>query len=600
MTAVEKLNTTLAGQSKRYSLMVLLLGGLAFGASFTMAPAAAQARTDAEHDDYSMSLSLSGNYLAGRFAGSERDADRAAGFYARALMSDPDNLDILEPAFLLEISAGNLERAAQLANKVIKLGRDNRMAFYISGLEDFLSKRFSKSIEKFDRAARGQIGILTSGLLNAWAYKGVGDLDAALKALTPLSKTQSFVVFRTYHSALIADALGSYTKAREFYEGAYRGTGSSLRITLAYGNFLERRNKPKQAIEIYDAFLARVPRHPLVTEARDRALEGTQPPYFARSAREGAAEAMFGVASALSQDSSSDLALIYTQIALYLNPTSPSAWTLLGDIYEDMKKNGLALTSYDQVAEKSSLRKNAEIRIAANLDRLDRTDDAVEKLKSVIAAYPKDYDPLLALGNMMRGRSKFKAAIEAYSSAFELMVPATTPRWSYYYFRGISYERTDQWEKAEIDLLKALELEPDQPLVLNYLGYSWVDKKMNLQRALDMIRKAVKLRPADGFIVDSLGWAQFRLNDFETAVKTLERAVNLKPDDPIINDHLGDAYWRVGRKLEARFQWQHALDLKAEPENQVKIKLKLKNGLEDVESETIDTKEASQPAGNKT
>jgi len=115
-----------------------------------------------------------------------------------------------------------------------------------------------------------------------------------------------------------------------------------------------------------------------------------------------------------------------------------------------------------------------------------------------------------------------------------------------------------------------------------------------------MIRKAVKLRPADGFIVDSLGWAQFRLNDFETAVKTLERAVNLKPDDPIINDHLGDAYWRVGRKLEARFQWQHALDLKAEPENQVKIKLKLKNGLEDVESETIDTKEASQPAGNKT
>ncbi len=597
MTVVEKLNAPIARRLKRSGLLLSLLGALAFAAISAMAPAAAQARTDGDHDDYPMSLSLSGNYLAGRFAGTERDADRAAGFYARALLSDPDNLDILEPAFLLEVSAGNIERAVQLANKLIKLGRDNRMALYISGMEDFLSKRFSKSIEKFDRAARGQIGILTSGLLNAWAYKGVGDLDAALKALTPLSKTQSFVVFRTYHSALIADALGSYAKAQEFYKSTYRGTGSSLRITLAYGNFLERRNKQKQALEIYNAFLSRVPRHPLVAEARDRALKGTIPPYFARTAKEGASEAMFGVASALSQDSSSDLAVIYTQMALFLNPTSPSAWTLLGDIYEDMKKNGLALTSYDQVAEKSSLRKNAEIRIAANLDRLDRTDDAVEKLKSVIAAYPKDYDPLLALGNMMRGRSKFKEAVEAYSSAFALMVPAITPQWSFYYFRGISYERIDQWEKAEADLVKALELKPNQPLVLNYLGYSWVDKKLNLKRALDMIRKAVKLRPADGYIVDSLGWAQYRLQKFEDAVKTLERAVNLKPDDPIINDHLGDAYWRVGRKLEARFQWQHALDLKADPKDQIKIKLKLKNGLSDSEA---NTKEASQPAGNKT
>jgi len=600
MTVVEKLYVTFTCRLRRSGLFMFLLGGMVFALSYAMAPASAQASADAEHDDYPMSLSLSGNYLAGRFASSERDADRAAGFYARALMSDPDNLDILEPAFLLEVSAGNMLRAVQLANKVIKLGRDNRMAFYISGLDNFLSKRFSRSTEKFDRAARGQIGILTSGLLNAWAYKGVGDLDAALKALVPLSKTQSFIIFRTYHSALIADALGSNAKALEFYQSAYRGTGSSLRITLAYGNFLERRNKQKQAVEIYDAFLSRVPGHPLVTEARDRAIKGTIPPYFARTAKNGAAEAMFGVASALSQDSSSDLALIYTQIALYLNPTSSSAWTLLGDIYEDMKKNGLALTSYDQVAEKSSLRKNAEIRIAANLDRLDRTDDAVEKLKSVIAAYPEDFSPMLALGNMMRGRSKFKEAIEAYSSALELMVPAITPQWSFYYFRGISYERTDQWEKAEVDLLKALELEPNQPLVLNYLGYSWVDKNLNLQRALKMIRKAVKLRPADGYIVDSLGWAQYRLNDFENAVITLERAVNLKPDDPIINDHLGDAYWRVGRKLEARFQWQHALDLKAEPENQIKIKLKLKNGLEDVEPETTDTKEASQPAGNKT
>jgi len=597
MIFVEKFSVIFTLKTRRARFVALLLGQLALGATFAVAPATAQTTADEEHEEYPLSMSLSGNYLAGRFAGSVRDADRAADFYARALLADPENGDIVERAFLLETSAGNMERAVQLANRALELGRKNRMALYISGLDDFLSNRFSKAIEKFNRADRGQIGKLTSGLLSAWAYKGIGDLDAALKALAPLAKTQSFVIFKTFHSALIADALGAKSKAEEFYQSAYRATGSSLRITLAYGNFLERQNKQKKALEIYDRFLKRVPRHPLVSEARNRALKGTSPVKFDRSAKHGAAEAMFGVASALSQDSSSDLALIYTQIALYLNPSSPSAWTLLGDIHEDMKKYGLALSSYGQVSEKSSLRKNAEIRIAANLDRLDRTSDAIEKLQSIITTYPKDFDALLALGNLMRGRSKFKQATEAYSRAIELMGPKITPNWSVFYFRGISYERSKQWQKAEADLLKALALEPDQPLVLNYLGYSWVEKKLNLDRAMNMIRTAVKKRPGDGYIVDSLGWAHYRLGNFEKAVKTLERAVNLKPDDPIINDHLGDAYWKVGRKLEARFQWQHALDLKAEPENQIKIKLKLKNGLD---AEAAPTIEASQPAGNKT
>jgi len=593
MTCVEKKNIMFLNKTMRTGLAVVLLGSLFSG--FSLKPASAsQEETHKDIEGYP--LSLSGNYLAGRFAGSKRDADSAADFYARALLADPDNVDIVERAFLVEVSSGNMERAVQLANRVTELGRDNRMALYISGLDDFLANRFSRAIAKFDSAARGQIGKLTSGLLKAWAYKGIGNLDEALKALTPLSKTQSFIIFRTYHSALIADALGATSKAQEFYESAYRGTNSSLRITLAYGNFLERHKKQKKALKIYDNYLKRVPRHPLVTEAKNRALTGKIPRPFARPAKAGAAEAMFGIASALSQDSSSDLALVYTQIALYLNPSSPSAWTLLGDIHEDMKKYGLALSSYSQVSEKSSLRKNAEIRIAANLDQLERTDDAIEKLDSIIAAYPQDHEPLLVLGNMMRGRSKFKKAAEAYTRALDLIGTPSKRQWSIYYFRGISYERTKQWKKAEADLLKALELEPDQPLVLNYLGYSWVEKNLQLDRAMAMIRKAVKLRPADGYIIDSLGWAYFRLGEFDKAAKTLERAVDLKPDDPVINDHLGDAYWRVGRKLEARFQWQHALDLKAEPENRIKIELKLQNGLDEIP----DTKEASQPVGNKT
>ena len=151
--------------------------------------------------------------------------------------------------------------------------------------------------------------------------------------------------------------------------------------------------------------------------------------------------------------------------------------------------------------------------------------------------------------------------------------------WVTYYYRGICFERSKQWSKAEADMRKALELQPEQPHVLNYLGYSWIDQGINLDEGMKMIKRAVEQRPDDGYIVDSLGWAYYRIGNFEDAVKHLERAIDLKPEDPTINDHLGDAYWRVGRTLEAKFQWAHARDLKPEPEELPKIEAKIENGL---------------------
>lgn len=585
MSLVAKIKVSLNVRARLARLTVLTAFGLAgvFTAGSAI-PAAAQLHV--ELDDFP--TSLSGNYLAGRFAGIVRDADRAADFYARALMADPENVDIVEQAFLLEVAAGNLDRAIQLADRVIELGRENQMAYFVSGLSDLKNSRFTKSRKKFEKANQGQINVLTSSLLTAWAYKGVGDLKGALEALVPLSKTQAFVIFRTFHTAMISDALGAVNKAKEAYESAYRGANTSLRITLAYGNFLERQKEQAKAIKVYDAFLTRIPGHPLVTEAKDRATTGKLPAHFAQPAKYGAAEALFGVASALSLDTSSGLALRYTQLSLYLRDDSPSSWTLLGDIYEDIKKYSLAVASYDQVVSTSRLRKNADIRISSNLDKLDRADEATKNLERVIAAYPKDSDPLLELGNMLRGRSKFGEAAEAYTRALDLIEKPSRRYWSVYYFRGISYERTKEWSKAEADLQKALELFPNQPLVLNYLGYSWVEKKLYLDRAMDMIRKAVRLRPNDGYIVDSLGWAHYRLGNFDKAVVFLGRAVELKPEDPVINDHLGDAFWRVGRKLEAKFQWQHAHDLKPEPDNLVVIKQKLKSGLTDTPKRKAD------------
>ena len=246
-----------------------------------------------------------------------------------------------------------------------------------------------------------------------------------------------------------------------------------------------------------------------------------------------------------------------------------------------MKKPQLAIKVYERMPANSPLKRNAQIQMATDLDSVDRTDEALAILKKVTAEDPKDTEALMALGNIERSRKKFADCGGTYTKAIDSS-DAAKPNWVLYYFRGICEERSKDWPKAEADLKKALELQPEQAHVLNYLGYSWVDKGLNLPEGMAMIRRAVDQRPDDGYIVDSLGWAYFRIGDYANAVKTLERAIDLKPEDPTVNDHLGDAYWRVGRTLEAKYQWAHARDLKPEAEELPKIEEKIANGLPDL------------------
>jgi Flp pilus assembly protein TadD len=230
------------------------------------------------------------------------------------------------------------------------------------------------------------------------------------------------------------------------------------------------------------------------------------------------------------------------------------------------------------------MRRNANIQLAIDLDGLDRTEEARKLLDKLVAEQPKDVEAILALGNILRGRKKYAECADVYSKGIATIAEPQKSDWLVFYFRGICLERARQWDAAEADLKKALELFPEQPQVLNYLGYSWIDQGVNLDEGMRMIRRAVEQRPEDGYIIDSLGWAYYRIGQFDEAVKHLERAVELKPEDPTINDHLGDVYWRIGRLTEARFQWSHAKDLKPEPEELPKIEEKLKSGLSDVSS----------------
>ena len=248
-----------------------------------------------------------------------------------------------------------------------------------------------------------------------------------------------------------------------------------------------------------------------------------------------------------------------------------------------MKRYDRALAAYQKVPASSPLRVNADMEEAVSLQQLDRKDEAMAKLKAVVAADPKNYDAIVTLGNLYRANSDFANAAASYDQAIALLPNPGPGNWRIFYYDGISHERLKQWDVAEKLFRKSLALSPNEASVLNYLGYSMIEKKINLTEALDMVKKAVELKPNDGYITDSLGWAYYQLGDYEQALVHCERAVELLPADPIIAEHLGDVYWRVGRTLEAKFQWQHAKDNKPEPEDLKRIEDKLKNGLPPVE-----------------
>jgi tetratricopeptide (TPR) repeat protein len=381
---------------------------------------------------------------------------------------------------------------------------------------------------------------------------------------------------------MILELAGKEKDAGARFERAYKLDDSLLRVAESYARWLSRNKSDTAATAVYEAFDKKLARHPLVQEGLRETKAGKKMPPLVDSVQAGAAEALYGIGANLTRHGGEDLALIYLQLALHLNPNHPLALLTLGDLYESVKKPQMAIKVYERVPSSSPLKRNAQIQLATDLDAADRSDDAIKILKAVAAEDPKDLDAIMALGNIERGRKKFADCAQTYSQGIDVLPPNNDKANSvYYYYRGMCEERSKQWSKAEADMRKALELQPEQPNVLNYLGYSWIDQGVNLDEGMKMIKRAVEQRPDDGYIVDSLGWAYFRIGNYEEAAKNLERAVDLRPEDPTINDHLGDAYWRVGRTLEAKFQWAHARDLKPEPDELPKIEAKLANGLPD-------------------
>ncbi len=541
------------------------------------------AATTAEEIEFELNSS-SGNYLVGIFASKLRDTDVAAKYLGRALSDDPDNRNLIERAFILSLSSGYIQRSEALAERVVRFNKRHRMSHIVLGLREARKKRFETARDHFKKAGYTPVGELTSALLIAWSYAAEGKATETFKTLDQLDKNDAFANFKLYHGALIADYLGQPSRADQAYLQAYEQAGTTLRVVQSYGNYLHRMGRADKAGDVYRKYLGSSRSSPLVQAALDKLENNTAPGKFIATAGQGMAESMFSIASALSDEQNIDVSLIYVQMALSMRPDFDVASVLLGEIYEDTKRYAKAVQTFSSVPEGSALHDNAAIQAAVNLDHLERTDEAIATLNAFIDKNPKHFDANVTLGNIQRSHEKWQDAITSYSRALDLVPEVAVNHWILFYFRGIAYERSKEWDLAEPDFLKALELMPDQPAVLNYLGYSWIEKGLNLKKAIEMVAKAVELRPNDGYIVDSLGWAHYQLGEFEEAVKHLERAVELRPEDPVINDHLGDAYWRVGRKLEAKFQWRHAKDNKPTEKDLKVIEQKLLKGLPDVDS----------------
>src|SRR5450432_1448128 len=553
------------------------------------APASVSAQTPDHPSDNSAqfpsrgdlkALTTSGSYLAARHASVERDASSAAAFYRSALRTDPKNNELMDRAFISSLADGDIDEAVKLADRILAIDKSNRVARLVVGVRDLKMKKYAAAQVNIKESIRGPITDLVATLLSGWAKYGEGDAKTAVANIDKLTGPEWYPIFKDLHAGMILELANKEKDAGSRFERAYKLDDSMLRVSDAYARWLSRNKDTAAATGIYEVFEKKLPRHPLVQESVRELKAGKKLPPLIETAQAGAAEALYGIGATLTRRGGEDLALVYLQLALYLQPNHALALLSLADLYESVKKPAMAIKVYERMPASSPLKRNAQIQLATNLDAADRSDEAIKILKTVTTEDPKDIEAIMALGNIERGRKKFADCVTTYSQGIDALPQASEKtNWIYYYYRGICEERSKQWSKAEADMRKALDLQPEQPHVLNYLGYSWIDQGINLDEGMKMIKRDVDQRPDDGYIVDSLGWAYFRIGSFEDAVKNLERAIDLKPEDPTINDHLGDAYWRIGRTLEAKFQWAHARDLKPEPEELPKIEAKIDNGL---------------------
>jgi tetratricopeptide (TPR) repeat protein len=549
--------------------MFLVLAGCSGVAQLDESPA------DKEADRQANAFST---YLSARFAAGQHEMPEAARYYAQSLKDDPGNAEIMSQAFFFASTSGDMESAGKFATAMVAKSPDERSARLTLAVVAFKHKDYAGARKNLSLSAKGPFQSLVVSLFDAWGAAASNDAAGAMADMKSLGAQSGVEGLAAFHTALIADYLGQ-ADVDAAYKKALVANRVSPRVIEAYGNYLERTGNTADAHALYEKYLTEPGVVPIVQSGLARVAQNKKPAPFIRSAEDGVAEGLFGIAASLSDQSSAEVSILYLRMALYLRPDLALANLLLADRFETLGKFEEAVSIYRDIDKSSPYFPMAATQAAVDETRLDRKSAAIADLKSLAEAYPNSSENWIALGDAYRDQDNDDGAIAAYDRAAKTIGTPQKRDWPLFYARAMAEDRAKHWDKAEVDVNEALRLSPDQPELLNYLGYSWVDRNEKIPDALTMLEKARKLRPYDGYIVDSVGWAYYRLGRYDDAARTLEAAVLLVPGDSTINEHLGDALWKAGRRMDARFQWNHALAFATADTDKAEIEQKIKNGL---------------------
>ncbi|KXG84782.1 tetratricopeptide repeat protein [Agrobacterium bohemicum] len=545
---------------------------------------------------------FSGAFLAARTADVDQDFATAITLYQKALEFDTANVEIRQRLMIAQLLSGDFEAGAKIADSLKNDSSVERVTTIIRALAAIKHKEFSAAEKILKYTGPNDLDRMVNTLLTAWARAGAGKGKEALALVNGMKGPGWISIFQKYHAGAIALVTGNTEAARKSLndavadrEGGATATDTYMRAVMALARLEAKAGNKQKALDTIAVGDTFAPNYAPLKALRQSIEKGEKPLQQVETATEGAASVMFSIAGALNREGAEEIVTLYLQTSRALDPKSADTLILLGGLAEAQKQPDRAIAFYREVPLDSPMHRISELQLGLTLAQTDKVEEARKHLKSLLESDPTDIRSYLAYGSVLSDAKDYAAMAANYDKAVEVIgaVPKKSD-WTIFFQRAIAYERLKQWDKAEPNFKRALELNPEQPQVLNYLGYSWVDKNMNLDEGIDMIRRAVELRPNDGYIVDSLGWAHFRLGAFDESVTELERAIELRAGDPTINDHLGDAYWRVGRKIEAVYQWNRALIGDSDDVDKAKVKEKIANGLPPLEKEAENTAKKEQ------
>lgn len=525
-----------------------------------------------------------GAYLAARQANMANDFAASARLFEEALAADPTNPYMLESTVIAFAALGDFGSAVAYADRMVDAGLTSQISYLVRNVWDTKTGNWDRI--RSDIEAGRQVGPLIDALSQAWAPVAQGQMTTALSAFDTVIAEAGLTSYGQLHKAYALASVGDYEGADAlFVDGPNGALRYTSRSAVAHAQILSQMGDLDSANAVLDGVFGNS-QNPVIGALRaqlaaGKALEFT----FTPNAAAGIAEAYLAVAQAIEGEAQDEFTLLFARGAAHLDPTNTDAILLAATLLENLNQYDLASQAYRMVNMDGPVFQLAELGRSGALRKAGKFDAAIEALETLTTAYPDYARGFAALGDTLRDDERYADAIGAYDRALALYPDDDPIRWLVLYTRGIAHHQSDNWPEAEADFRAALELNPNQPGVLNYLGYSMVERDINLDEALDMIERAVAAQPQNGAIVDSLGWVLYQFGQYDDAVVHLENAASLLAVDPIINDHLGDAYWAVGRQTEAHFQWNRALSFDPTTRDATRIRRKLEIGLDAVLAE---------------